>query len=863
MSKATLLNNAQPPLWRGPEGPAQPRSLWGQYNTQLNALVDKAATGPITSVEHLRDVKRMAELRKGQGNLPLFSDPVALEPPYTPFRPTELTDMDRYVLGYTGSVCLSPAARWVRGSQAVPIRVTAPVYRPVPVRWIRTVMFEEDAQPQATLGVLLGLSADWITGVEIVVTPDDLNVQLVCPGPCSDMLLGLLYVHYPRSRFEILGSDLLGERPLPYARSYCLSSPHLFPLKEMVEREDALSYLAGATEVLRRGERAVLQILVTPCRADWGYNLEQATQDELTGASRAAEIDLGEMVGQKTRAPFFAVVLRTAGTSPEAMHRLHRYLGLFRTEYQELVPLEEGAGLWPVIKARVCYRPGLLLSGYEVAALAHVPTAQVRSDRLERVKIPQVRAPRDLTEGVLIGVNRYRNQEILIRLSDALLNRHMLIAGATRMGKSTLLAVVIRDIMGRGLGLALFDPKGSLARTILRLVPRHRRDDVIYFRANDREFPFSLNIFQLGQHRPKSDVIQDFITLVDRTTHVRGDPLTARMIRLLRNAMLVFFEIEGATLRDITRFLDDRQVRQEVLGRLDPERHRFLIRFWENIDERVDPRIRYDVSAEGIINRLDQFVGDEVIGKLLCQRTCKLDFEDIVTNNRILIVDLSDIGQERRGILGRLLVTELELSAMGRPVDRRMPFRICLDEAQEFMTPSIQDVLSMGAEYRVSMILSHQNMSQIPQELRSSIFGNTGTAISFRVGPDYGSLMSRQFGEKFEPRHFTQLPPYETLVAVDGKGFTMSALPPEWEREDFVAPDFSEEIIRRCRAQYARPLHEVQQEWDQSMPAVEVRREERRRAQDRLNIQGEIAEEEKRELFEQIVEALSGSDPAS
>ncbi len=729
-------------------------------------------------------------------------------------------------------------------------------YNPMPFRFIRAVMFEEDIQPQNTLGVLLGLSSDYITSFEVIADHDELTLQIACPEIFLNILMGLLYTQYPKSQFEILDEDMLGGVIPRYIWSYGLADSHLFPLRDALQGEDLLAYLAGVMEVLRPQEVAIFQILVTKCRGDWTTNLKQAVMDEVTGFPREAEIDLRAIANEKAQEPFFAVQIRTAGSSAEAMYRLHRYLELFSTEFQRFIPIEEGGHLWERVLGRLSYRYGALLNPTELTGLVHLPTAKVVSDKLKRVKIPQVGAPRDLDEGVLIGANRYRNQEIPIRISDVRLNRHMLIAGATRMGKSTLGTHPIRDVMDRGKGISTFDPKGSLARTVLRLVPENRVEDVIYFRPNDRDYPFALNIFQLGKHRPRSDVIQDFIMLVDKTTFYRGDPLTARMIRILRNAMLVFFEIEGATLRDITRFLDDKEIRKKTLSQLDPEKNRHLIRFWRSIDERIDPRLRYDVSAEGVINRLDQFVGDELIGRMLCQKECKLDFEDIVTNNRILIVDLSDIGQERRAILGRMLVTELELSAMNRPVEKRSDFYIFLDELQEYLTPAITDILSMGAEYGISLIMAHQNMAQIPAEIRSSIFGNVGTIVSFRLGAEYASLMSRQYGEKFEAKHFTQLPPYETLAKTNGDAFTMSALPPEWKGEAFEMPDFSQEIIKRCRAKYATPVEEVEAEWRMDVPKVE---KVRKPPEEQLNIQGNLSSEEKQKLFKEIVGELTKS----
>ncbi len=76
MSKATLLKNGKPPLRRRAEA-EEPGSLWEQHEQKLDTLLRKDS-GPITSTEELREVKRYSELRRGQGNLTPFSYPIHL-----------------------------------------------------------------------------------------------------------------------------------------------------------------------------------------------------------------------------------------------------------------------------------------------------------------------------------------------------------------------------------------------------------------------------------------------------------------------------------------------------------------------------------------------------------------------------------------------------------------------------------------------------------------------------------------------------------------------------------------------------------------------------------------------------------------
>ena len=60
-------------------------------------------------------------------------------------------------------------------------------------------------------------------------------------------------------------------------------------------------------------------------------------------------------------------------------------------------------------------------------------------------------------------------------------NQHIYLAGATRFGKSTLMKRLIVQDMELGRGLCVLDPKGDLAKDLLKLIPPHRQKDCIYF----------------------------------------------------------------------------------------------------------------------------------------------------------------------------------------------------------------------------------------------------------------------------------------------------------------------------------------------------------------------------------------------
>ena len=71
--------------------------------------------------------------------------------------------------------------------------------------------------------------------------------------------------------------------------------------------------------------------------------------------------------------------------------------------------------------------------------------------------------------------------------------RHLYVVGQTGTGKSTLLLNLIAQDLASGAGLALLDPHGDLAETVLLHVPRHRPNDLVYVNPADSARPIGFN----------------------------------------------------------------------------------------------------------------------------------------------------------------------------------------------------------------------------------------------------------------------------------------------------------------------------------------------------------------------------------
>src|SRR5205085_1215299 len=111
------------------------------------------------------------------------------------------------------------------------------------------------------------------------------------------------------------------------------------------------------------------------------------------------------------------------------------------------------------------------------------------------------------------------------------------------------------------------------------------------------------------------------------------------------------------------------------------------------------------------------------------------------------------------GILGAMMVTKIQLAAMSRadvPEEQRRPFYLYVDEFQNFATDSFAVILSEARKYALNLTVANQYISQMEETVRSAVFGNVGTIVSFRVSPDDAPFLQKYFEPQFEATDLIQ-----------------------------------------------------------------------------------------------------------
>lgn len=345
-------------------------------------------------------------------------------------------------------------------------------------------------------------------------------------------------------------------------------------------------------------------------------------------------------------------------------------------------------------------------------------------------------------------------------------------------------------------------PHGDIAESILNNIPQHRLDDVIYFNPKDIDHPIAFNPLK-GIHPNYHHLVAS--GLISTFKKIWADSWGPRLEYILRFTLLTLLEYPDATLLDIQPLLTSPEFRKTVLGYVT---NLHTQSFWKNEFDKYSPALRSEAITP-ILNKTGVFLTSVPLRNIVGQKTRGFKMQQVLDEGKILIANLSkgEIGEEASSLLGSILITSIQLAALFRSTQKeedRKPFYLYVDEMHSFVSLSFIDILAEARKYKLSIFLAHQYIDQIHEKIRSAIFGNVGTIISFRVGAQDAEHLAKEFHPIFNEHDLINLPKYSMYLKlmIDGatsQPFSALTLPPNLE-----TTPFKESVIELSRKKYGR-----------------------------------------------------------
>jgi hypothetical protein len=411
---------------------------------------------------------------------------------------------------------------------------------------------------------------------------------------------------------------------------------------------------------------------------------------------------------------------------------------------------------------------GRFLSVAELAAVIAWPIDAPDLPGLElgasRRLVPSVALPH---EGRVLGLSNLAGITRPVAITPTASTRGLYILGPTGTGKTNLIKHLVSDDLKQGRGLAVVETNGDLVKELCDLIPPERLSDVVLLDPTDRRYAVGFNPFAAASD--PSLVADQLGELFQRLWSAYWGPRTGQLAHM---GLLTLARRQDSTLLDLPRLFLDEQFRASVLADLDdpvglaPDWHWF---------GSLPQREQATVIAP-LLNKVRQFTARAAIRAIVGQATPLISLRRIMAEHKILLVHIPKglIGQETAQLLGCLVLTSLWQTAAERaalsPAERR-PFGLYVDEVQDFASAPVpwEEMFAQGRKYGLSLTVAHQNLGQLPRELREVVLANARSKAVFALSASDAKALEPLFAPSLTAADLQALDAYSiaALVALD------------------------------------------------------------------------------------------------
>ncbi len=707
---------------------------------------------------------------------------------------------------------------------------------------------------------------------------------VVCPRRLAPLIEKQITSFYPDCIIdEVEDYNIFTPESVVMAKSLLPHHPYWHVFKTYAQlKSDPLNAITNAFSKLQSDEGASVQFVLRPAKSGWQKKLQKEAMELLNPKKKHASLfnpltwlsalfsmftsddtgkpedpqmknervsqmveEYSKAVDEKAGNPGFTCVTRiiASGNSTARAHLILETVkagfGQFNdvrgNSFKELKLESRRQTVQRFIRrcARRSFRewiqaPKMLLGTAELASLFHLPHSKY--NKVETIKWQNFKiaiAPKNVpTEGLFLGTNTVRGDKHKIFMGTEDRFRHFYIIGQTGTGKSSVIEIMARQDFHNGKGVCVVDPHGSLIENLLPYIPRERADDVIYFNPSDTERPMGLNLLE-GKTPEERDLIA--LDAMNMMVKMYGEEIFGPRIQdYFRNGCLTLMEDEeeGGAITDLVRlFTDDEWGKYKVSKVKNP-----IVRsFWENQMAKTGQREKQEMIPY-FAAKFGQFVTNSLMRNIVGQTKSSFDIADCMNQKKIILMNLSKglIGDINSTLLGMIVVNKIQVAAMRRQrqtAGERQDFFLYIDEFQNFVTPSIESILSEARKYRLGLILAHQYIDQLEKEsklsgnvsLKGAIFGNVGTMMMYKIGPQDAEVCAKEMGPVFSEQDLVNMDKFKGAMklSIDGqpsRPFTLE-VPRPWLDKTYPKDEQAGEAYKQLsRLKHGRPKEFVNRE---------------------------------------------------
>ena len=379
--------------------------------------------------------------------------------------------------------------------------------------------------------------------------------------------------------------------------------------------------------------------------------------------------------------------------------------------------------------------------------------------------------------------------------------------GATGSGKSTLLTNLVLGDVSAGRGVVVVDPKGDLVSDICERLPAEAASRTVLI---DPEEPGAAPVMNVLAG-PDHDLAVDNLVGIFRSIFAAF--WGPRTDDVLRSACLTLLRYGAATgtatsLADVPRLLSDDAFRAPRAAAVAGDTVG-LGGFWASY-EAMGEAARAQVIGP-VMNKLRAFLLRDFVRSVVGRPGPSFDMGAVLDGGVCLArVPKGALGEDTARLLGSFVVAKVWQAATHRArlgQGARADASLVVDECQNFLhlPRSFDEMLAEARGYRLSVVLAHQHLGQLPRELREAVSSNARTKVWFSMSPEDAHALARHVAPEVSEHDLAHLGAYTAAARLVVAGEEAPAFTLRTRPAPPAVPGAAQAVRDANRARHGRP----------------------------------------------------------
>ena len=359
------------------------------------------------------------------------------------------------------------------------------------------------------------------------------------------------------------------------------------------------------------------------------------------------------------------------------------------------------------------------------------------------------------------GIAPFLNAKQKLPITEANRRLHTYITGGTGSGKSEAIKTFIWHYLTRNqsTGLVLLTPNGEIAEQVAQFWVNLENGRLVYIEPNldGKHFP-CLNPFDVPNKADLSDIEAEKYAEAFRSAfeELLQANFTEQMDALLKSVLPVIIKLENSSIYDLIDFLEPKQddtLNEKVYKYLDfANKHIKNKGILDFLNGQFIHDDSYNRTKLSIHTRLRNLFNSTIMQAVMVGKST-LNIEQLIEQRKLLVFNFpkGKMPLEYR-ILGIFVLATVKIISFRR--DGKTDFTPChlfIDEFQNFITPSLQDILEESRKFGLFLTLAQQQAgARMKTELFQSILGNTAVKLTGVNETKSLKILATETGETVE-----------------------------------------------------------------------------------------------------------------